>query len=256
MVATEHLRLVLNLTVADVDLPEATAEELAERLHLSTNRTDRMLEEGPFATSLLPTTGDLLNESLGLQLILTDGLAFSLLNLTIDIENLEEDPVAQIAAPLPNATFTPAEEVNFSGVGSADPDEVVGDLLRYEWSSSIDGLLGTNETIRTRLSVGNHSITLTVTDVTGRRDSVSVPLRVCCATSPDPDPENPTTPLRHDPPGGAAFGIAALWWVVAVLVISAVAVAGMLRRTARLRQEAATSAGRRPRRARGLDDEE
>lgn len=62
--------------------------------------------------------------------------------------------------------------ITFRG-NSNDEDLIWGDSLTYGWNSSIDGSLGEGENITPALSVGEHLITLTVTDSGGVSNTTS-----------------------------------------------------------------------------------
>ncbi len=72
-------------------------------------------------------------------------------------------PAVTITAPSDGSTYTEGDSVTFIGDANDIED---GDLsASIEWSSSIDGALGTGASITTsNLSVGTHTITASVTD--------------------------------------------------------------------------------------------
>ena len=84
-----------------------------------------------------------------------------------DTTTLEIYPNAQPVATIDSITPSPAEKgwtVSFSGTESDSDGTVTG----YQWNSSIDGELSTNEDFSTsELSLGNHTITLWVQDNDG-----------------------------------------------------------------------------------------
>ncbi len=92
------------------------------------------------------------------------------------------DPLAVIAAPTDGKRYTPDNYIPFSAIGSDDPE---GDPLEYKWTSSIDGVLGTQEAYDKRLSEGDHVITLEATDEYGGVHTVSVEILVKALT-PEP----------------------------------------------------------------------
>jgi hypothetical protein len=76
-------------------------------------------------------------------------------------------PVVAISSPADGAQFSKGENVIFEGTAS-DPEDgpLAGSSL--QWSSSIDGALGSGATLtRTNLSAGNHVLTLHATDAHG-----------------------------------------------------------------------------------------
>jgi len=70
-------------------------------------------------------------------------------------------PEAAIDLPWDGQTYLTEEWVGFDAGSSSDED---GEQLDCLWWSSIDGELGTSEKISRRLSAGEHTITLTVSD--------------------------------------------------------------------------------------------
>ncbi|UCC93319.1 MAG: PKD domain-containing protein [Thermoplasmata archaeon] len=92
------------------------------------------------------------------------------------------DPEGVIAAPTDGMRYTPDDFVPFSAVGSDDPE---GDPLDYMWTSSIDGVLSTQEAFDKRLSEGEHVITLEVTDEYGGLQTLTVTVDVK-AKMPEP----------------------------------------------------------------------
>ncbi len=85
------------------------------------------------------------------------------------------DPEGVIAAPTDGIRYTPDDYVPFSAVGSDDPE---GDALEYKWTSSIDGVLSTQQSFDKRLSEGEHVITLEVTDEYGGIHTATVEINV------------------------------------------------------------------------------
>ncbi len=70
-------------------------------------------------------------------------------------------PVASITSPTESATVQ--SPVTLEGSGTDAEDGVLSsDSL--SWSSNVDGILGTGNSLETELSAGEHTITLTVTD--------------------------------------------------------------------------------------------
>lgn len=85
------------------------------------------------------------------------------------------DPMAKISAPTDGMRYTPDDYVPFSAIGSDDPES---DPLQYTWTSSIDGVLSTQEAFDKRLSEGTHTITLEATDEYQGSHTVSVEILV------------------------------------------------------------------------------
>lgn len=71
------------------------------------------------------------------------------------------EPEAVISKPLDGEEYLTIDQITFDGSDSSDPE---GGKLTYSWESSIDGLLGIEETFSRNLTKGSHTIALTVTD--------------------------------------------------------------------------------------------
>ncbi len=85
------------------------------------------------------------------------------------------DPEGVIAAPTEGMRYTPDDYIPFSAVGSEDPEQ---DPLEYSWTSDIDGPLSTQQAFDKRLSEGEHTITLEVTDEYGGMHTLTVDILV------------------------------------------------------------------------------
>lgn len=78
-----------------------------------------------------------------------------------------QNPVAAILTPLTNQQFASGAAINFTGTG-LDPEEGQLTGSRIVWSSNRDGQLGVGSPLSlNNLSLGAHTITLTVTDSNG-----------------------------------------------------------------------------------------
>ncbi len=89
------------------------------------------------------------------------------------------EPVAVISSPENGANYTTNDTIVFNGSASHDPEH---DELVFNWTSSIDGNLGTSAEFTAKLTAGTHIITLTVDDGFGGRDQKTVTITV---TVPD-----------------------------------------------------------------------
>ncbi len=94
-------------------------------------------------------------------------------------------PVVTISSPTTNTKFGPAQTVTL--VGSAtDPEDTSIPGSSFQWTSDIDGVLGTGTTLDTQLSgevdpcdtTRTHVITLEVTDSDGNTTSQQITIRI------------------------------------------------------------------------------
>lgn len=121
-------------------------------------------QDGTIGTGEQVTTFDLSVATHAIELVAEDpqGLADTVaVSITVE-ENGQ--PTATIDAPSDGAAFEEGQTVTFEGSGS-DPEDgqLTGSSL--EWTSDIDGELGTGETVtRDDLTAGTHTIVLTATD--------------------------------------------------------------------------------------------
>jgi hypothetical protein len=94
-------------------------------------------------------------------------------------------PSAQIVLPYPNQVFYPTQQVVLQGTAYDLEDGTLGDQA-FEWSSSIDGVLGTGASLSTaELSTGHHVITLKVTDSDGKSSEVQRTIDVTEEDTPE-----------------------------------------------------------------------
>lgn len=105
-------------------------------------------------------------------------------------------PTVTIDAPADGASFGSGESIIFSGTASDDED---GNLsANINWSSDLDGPLGTDASIATTLSDGVHTITAQVTDAGGA--SASDVISITVGT-----PNTPPTVTITSPANGTSF---------------------------------------------------
>lgn len=106
-------------------------------------------------------------------------------------------PSASISSPPDDTTFGQGAPIDFEGSGD-DPEEGSLTGASLEWSSDLDGALGTGASLTvTDLSVGDHVVTLTASDPQGATGTDSVSLAVESNGQP--------TPTITSPSDGAAF---------------------------------------------------
>ncbi len=95
-------------------------------------------------------------------------------SVTVDNNTI---PTVTITAPADGATFNEGDTMNFSGTASDAED---GDLTAgLSWTSSIDGFIGSGGSFsRSDLSVGQHTLTASVTDSGGLTGSADVDITI------------------------------------------------------------------------------
>lgn len=89
-------------------------------------------------------------------------------------------PAVTIVAPTDGATLTPSSAVDFEGT-VVDTD---GQILSIEWTSSIEGSMGSDLTFSRTLSRAKHTIRLTATDDVGLTSSDTVDVYIEDAGAP------------------------------------------------------------------------
>ncbi|MEM3341567.1 MAG: Ig-like domain-containing protein, partial [Thermoplasmata archaeon] len=110
-----------------------------------------------------------------LKLICFDGEFYCNLTIDVHIQSQPDPPRAIIVSPTDMATFTNADKITFEGLAE-DPDPEDADInkLVFKWEDN-KVILGLNSTLRDRrLTVGEHLITLTVSDSYSLEGSMSI----------------------------------------------------------------------------------
>jgi hypothetical protein len=111
--------------------------------------------------------------SVGSHLItleVNDGLSTCQEQITITV-NKNTNPIAVIDSPKYNDVFIISSQIYFDGSESYDPDD---HDLSFNWTSNIEGQIGTEETFYTNLSIGTHIINLKICDGHGCFSETSV----------------------------------------------------------------------------------
>ncbi|MGW8283255.1 MAG: PKD domain-containing protein [Gemmatimonadota bacterium] len=105
--------------------------------------------------------------------------------VTITVEALTAvPPTVTITSPADQSEFDEGQDIDFAG-SAEDADGVAIPGADLEWSSSLDGVLGTGETLTVNtLSAGVHLITLTATDADGVEGTESIEIAVNAAIVP------------------------------------------------------------------------
>ena len=122
-------------------------------------------------------------------------------NLALTIEDANAPPSVQIGQPTGGSEHIEGEVVTFSGIVS---DDRPVDQLTVEWFSSLDGVLdvsppssgGALAFSRNDLTLGQHTVTVTVTDAGSLSGTDSVIFEVAPSDLP---PTAPTVDVQPDP---------------------------------------------------------
>jgi hypothetical protein len=113
---------------------------------------------------------------------------------SITVSVTDTPPQVFVTSPGPGTAFHSGDEISLQG-NATDFDD--GDLTAsIEWSSSLDGYLGTGASLSKRLSAGTHTIRARVTDADGAVARVTVNITVT---------NTPPTVGIQTPAGGASF---------------------------------------------------
>jgi hypothetical protein len=88
---------------------------------------------------------------------------------------IDTGPIPIIDSPANGGTYDLGDSIFFDGSSSYDPD---GDELNYLWSSNISGEIGNTVSFSTTLEVGQHTITLEVSDDSDNNETAEITLSV------------------------------------------------------------------------------
>jgi hypothetical protein len=167
-------------------------------------------EDGDLSDASLVWTSDLDGELGTGESVTTSGLSIGVHTITLrvvdSVGGTDERPItvpitnnlpaATITAPAGGSSFTVGTPVTLTGTGADLEDGALseGSLV---WTSDLDGELGTGETVTTsELSIGVHTITLTVADSNGGTNThpITVPIVDNPPPPPPPDPVSEADP--------------------------------------------------------------
>ncbi|HUF16217.1 MAG TPA: S8 family serine peptidase, partial [Acidimicrobiia bacterium] len=113
---------------------------------------------------------------------------------TVTDGNIDASPAVSIDSPTDGASFSSGESISFAGSASDVEDgDITGSL---EWTSDLDGQIGTGGSFSATLSDGTHVITASVIDSVGNTGSDSITVDVVDAA--------PTVTISS-PTDGASF---------------------------------------------------
>jgi hypothetical protein len=117
-----------------------------------------------------------------------DGVADSA-QITVKVNS---PPSALIVLPVDGSVHSPSDTISFEATGT-DTD---GTVVAYSWTSDVEGVLSTTNSFGvTGLSIGTHTITLTVTDDDGATASAQATMRI----------NSPPTAAITQPASGAIY---------------------------------------------------
>jgi TonB family protein len=165
-------------------------------------------EDGELRDASLVWTSDLDGELGTGESVTTSGLSIGVHTITLSVADsnggTDEHPItlpitnnrptAAITAPPAGASFPVGTPVTFAGTGT-DPEDGSLSEGSMVWTSDLDGELGTGESLTTAdLSIGVHTITLTVEDSHGSTNIYPITVPIVDNPPPPPAPESDPAP--------------------------------------------------------------
>jgi hypothetical protein len=209
--AKQDATFTTNVVAYDPDL-----QMEGERLFYVTNDTlVRFLSPSSPVLSFTPDNADVGRRPVRVFVRDTDYEAA--VNVTFDIQNVNDAPEASIDEPLSGGTVNNTTLVRFTAYGTTDPDLMWGDVLTYIWESNMSGTIGHGRDLNATLIPGNHRISLIVTDASGLVSVCTVDLRVEVVVPPVP-PIIPPGP-GPTPPAGNGEELVLRFAVVMMIVL-------------------------------------
>lgn len=119
--------------------------------------------------SVTPLTGSSGTVTITVTVSDTSSNASEAFDLVVTTNN---PPVITVTSPVDGAGFLDTDTVNLSASASDVEDGDVSASL--DWSSSIDGALGTGPALAVQLTEGTHTLTVTAVDSGGKQDTVNL----------------------------------------------------------------------------------
>ncbi|MGA1793604.1 MAG: hypothetical protein ACMUHM_06605 [Thermoplasmatota archaeon] len=195
-----------------------------------TNSTLENLEVDPALgeVSFLPAAKDIGTVSFFIIVKDEEGAADSV-RISLEVLNRNDPPVIlNIDSETSSFVFDEGDYVNLTcEVDDPDMSLDIGEELSISWVSNIDGEIGTDLVLsRNDLSVGSHTVEVTVTDGEGLTSSESITVIIAEVKDiPEPGDPNGTAPEKKVEKEGAPVGIII---VIILVVIALLAGAGLL----------------------------
>jgi hypothetical protein len=137
-------------------------------------------------TSLTVDSANLPGGDLLFRVLASDGWNQALSASSVPVRVGDKAPLMHLASPLDGDALPAGEAVVFRGY-AVDVEDIVLEDSAYRWTSDRDGELGQGPTLwGIPLSAGEHQITLTVTDRSGKSTSESVKITIAGPEAPAP----------------------------------------------------------------------
>ncbi len=161
--------------------------------------------DGEIATDLVAVVDTLSQGDHLITFTITDtGNLTDYATITITI-GANTAPTAVITSPAEGASYNQTQTITFNGLNSTDAEENALEL-GYLWVSNADGVIGTTGTFTLDdLSVGDHTILLTVKDSGNLADSTTVSISIGANTAPEVTISSPTDGASYNQTDNITF---------------------------------------------------
>lgn len=131
--------------------------------------------DGKFGESKSVTTSNLRIGDHRITVTVSDGTDNASAHISITVWSGNHPPSVTIVSPSEGSVFAAGDPISFSS-SAKDPE---GASLSYSWKSSRDGEIGSSAGFtKSDLSVGSHTVTVTVTDEEGESGSARVNITI------------------------------------------------------------------------------